>query len=99
MRILMVLALLLLSGCCTVDREVARVAKESILWRAQVEPKENLTTEELNQKIADKYVSLRYAIGPDGRGQFLTRFLHEVCHGHKISVEELASLGYTIKER
>jgi len=88
------------TGCSGifVDKEVARLAKENVLWRTTVEPKEDLTIEELNQRVADKYVEYRYSLSGDGRGMLLSRFLHELLAGDKISVKELDELGFGIRE-
>jgi len=96
------LSLLVTTGGCSevfVDREAARLAKENVLWRTTIEPKENLTVQELNQRVADKYVHYRYVVGSGGRGMLLPRFLHELLAGNKISVEELDKLGFTITKK
>lgn len=98
-KVTLTICLLLFVGGCSgvfVDKEAARLARENVLWRTTVEPKEDFTVEELNQRVADKYVDYRYSYGSHGRGMLLPRFLHELFAGDKISVEELDELGFGI---
>ena len=86
------------------DKECARLAKESVLWKTTVLARRHadLPTandvkelERLNQKVAKKYIDLRYSRDTLA-GMVLPKFLHELFTGHKITVKELEKLGFTL---
>lgn len=85
--------------CCFVDKNVAAIAKEGVVFRARAVAKKPFTpadVQRLNEKIVERYIELRYAIGDHGRQMLLPRFLKEITTGKKISSKELEALGFLL---